>query len=698
VALVTAPGTRLVTLVGPGGVGKTRLAVEVARSSVAAFRDGAVWVELAPLGDAREVPSAIGQALGALVDSREPPGTAVLRFLAGRNLLLVLDNLEQVLSSAGFVASVLEACREVTVLATSREPTALAAERRYPVDPLEVPDSSAALTELDRFGGVAMFLDRVRARDPRFVLDEGSASDVVEICRRMEGLPLALELAAGRSELMGPADLVARLDSVLGLLVGGARDAPARQRTMRATIDWSFQALSGPARRAFARMAMFRGGASVGAAEEVTGAPLDLLESLLAKHLIVRRGHRLHMFEPVREYALEHLAEDPERDDAGERLARWCLAFAREATPHLVRAERLAWLRRLDAELPNAVAALSWCLDRGRPALALDLAGAWGRYWWAASRGVDGLPWIDRALAIAGDAAPLARAVALLERARLSTMRQASYADDLRASLQLFRECDDPGGIATCLASLAQLDAGRGDHERAGTMIEEAAQHARRADDEVTLALVLAFGAITAPSYAETAPRAEAAAAYARRVGDIHHLGIVCSVTGYKAIAEGHYREALQWLDEGMRAVRVLGNAQSEFYLAGNQGLARLFLDETDEAARAFGDALAVCADAAAQDMVDELLLGVAAVAARRGDLDRAGRLTGAATAHRAAVRVHDEEVVATRLIDEILAPARAAFGPEKWDRLAQQAASLSIDEAIELALAGDGRAPPSRP
>jgi len=301
-------------------------------------------------------------------------------------------------------------------------------------------------------------------------------------------------------------------------------------------------------------------------------------------------------------------------------------------------------------------------------------------------------------LAIAGNAAPRARAVALLERARLSTMRQASYADDLLASLQLFRESDDPVGIATCLASLAVLDAGRGDHERARTMIEEAAQHATRAGDEVALAFVLAFGAMTAPTYAEMVRRAEAAAAYARRVGDVHHLGVVCSVTGYKAIAQGHYREALHWLDEGMEAVRVLRNARSVFYFAGNQGLARLFLDETDAAAEAFGDALAVCADAAAQDIVDECLLGLAGVASRRGDLTRAARLAGAATAHRTSIRIREEEVVSRRLIDEILAPARDALGPEKWDRLAQEAASLSVEEAIELALTGDGRIPPSRP
>jgi predicted ATPase/DNA-binding SARP family transcriptional activator len=697
VALVTGPETRLVTLVGPGGVGKTRLALEVADSVGEAFRDGAVWVELAPLGDPYDVPSAIGQALGALVDPREPPGTAVVRFLAARNVLLVLDNLEHLLPSADFVARVLDECRAVTVLATSREPTTLAGERRYPVAPLEVPDASAQLSDLDRLGGVAMFLDRVRARDPGFVLDEGSASHVAEICRRLDGLPLALELAAGRSELLGPAELAARLDGVLGLLVGGARDAPARHRTMRATIDWSFRALGAEERRAFARMALFRSGATVGAAEEVTGAPLEVLESLLAKHLIARRGDRLHMFEPVREFALEHLTEDPERDEAGERLARRCLAYAREATPHLVRAERIAWLRRLDAELPNTVAALSSCLDRGRAALALDLASAWGRYWWAANRGADGVPWIDRALGAARDATPRARAVALLERARLTTMRQAGYADDVRASLQLFRDCDDAAGIATCLALLAPLEAGALDHERARAMIQEAEQHAKRAGDETTLVTVLALGVSTAPTHAERTQRAEAAAAYARRVGDVHHLGIVCSVTGYKAIAEERYREALRWLDEGMQTVRVLGNARSVFYFAGNQGLARLFLDETDEAARAFREALAVCADAAAQDMVDEPLLGLAAVAARQGHPDRAARLAGAATAHRATFRIHEEELVSNRLIDGMLAPARDAFGPEQWDRLAQETASLSMDEAIALALSSDDRAAQSR-
>jgi predicted ATPase/DNA-binding SARP family transcriptional activator len=699
VALVTGPEARLVTLVGPGGVGKTRLALEVADGAVEAFRDGAVWVELAPLGDPDDVPSAMGQALGALVNPRESPGTAVLRYLATRNVLLVLDNFEHLLPSAGFfVAQMLEACRELTFLATSREPTALAAERRYPVAPLEVPDASSALRGLNRFGGVAMFLDRVRARDPGFVLDEASASHVAEICRRLDGLPLALELAAGRSGLLGPAELAARLDGALGLLVGGARDAPARQRTMRATIDWSFQALGAQERRAFARMALFRGGAVVGAAEEVTGAPLELLESLLAKHLIVRRGHRLHMFEPVREYALEHLAEDPERDEARERLARWCLAFASDATPHLVRAERLAWLRRLDAELPNTLAALSWCLDHGRAAPALDLASAWARYWWAANRAADGVQWIDRALSMAHDATPRARAVGLLERARLTTMRHASFAEDLGASLQLFRDCDDPGGIATCLALLASLAAGARDHERARALIEEAEQHAKRAGDETTLAIVHALGVSTASTPAERARRAEAAAAYARRVGDVHHLGIVCSTAGYSAIAEQDYREALRWLDEGMRAVRVLENARSVFYFAGNQGLARLFLDETDEAARAFNEALGVCADAAAQDLVDEPLLGLAAVAARRGQPTRAARLAGAATAHRTAIQIHEEELVMNRLRDGILTPARKAFGPDAWDRLAREAASLSVDQAIELGLGGDDRVASTRP
>jgi predicted ATPase len=259
--------------------------------------------------------SAIGRALGAPVREGEPPAVALQRFLGDRHLLLVLDSFEHLVAGAPLVADLLTACPDLTFLVTSREPTRLAAERLHLVRPLEVPAArgAAAVTELQRYGAVAMFCDRARARDPDFSLDEGTAPHVREICCRLDGLPLALELAAARVALLSPGELAARLDRALSVLTGGASDAPERHRTLR--IDWSYRLLTNAERRAFAHLAVFSAGATVTATESVTAASLDSLDSLVAKQLLVRRDDRLLMLETVREYALEQLAEDPDSED-----------------------------------------------------------------------------------------------------------------------------------------------------------------------------------------------------------------------------------------------------------------------------------------------------------------------------------------------------------------------------------------------
>ena len=223
-------------------------------------------------------------------------------------------------------------------------------------------------------------------------------------CRRLEGLPLALELAAARTGLLSVSELAARLDGALAVLVGGARDGPERQRTLRATIDWSYKLLTSEERSAFAHMAVFAGGATVATAETVTGASLDTLDSLVAKQLLARRDERLLMLETVREYALERLAEDPDRDAVQERLATWCRDFLREATAHLVRADRVPWLAKLDAELPNALAALSSALEQRDAELALQLVDELGDYWWHTHHSEDALRWINAALELGRDA------------------------------------------------------------------------------------------------------------------------------------------------------------------------------------------------------------------------------------------------------------------------------------------------------
>jgi predicted ATPase/class 3 adenylate cyclase len=468
--LVREGGNRLVTLIGPGGVGKTRLAIEASGLLAANFGDGARFVPLAAISEHRDLAPTLARALAVPVRTGEPAHAALLRFLSNRHLLLVLDNFEQLVEGAPLVADLIGACRELTVLVTSREPTRLAGERLYPVRPLQVPDASAstATIELERDGAVAMFCDRARARDPAFALDESNASPVGKICRRLDGLPLALELAAARSGLLSAEELAERLDRALTVLVGGARDAPKRHRTLRATIDWSYDLLTGEERSAFAHMAVFAGGATVAAAEAVTGASLDALDSLVAKQLLARRDERLLMLETVRDYALERLTEDPECDAVQERLATWCLSSLREATAHLVRADRAAWLAKLDAELPNALAALSWALEERRSELALQLVDELGDYWWHTHHTEDALDeahrLINAALELGCDASPRLRAAALLNRGRLTDIRRSDkpYRGDLQASLELYRACNDASGIAACLGHLAfRRDMGR---------------------------------------------------------------------------------------------------------------------------------------------------------------------------------------------------------------------------------------------
>jgi predicted ATPase len=305
---------RLLTLTGAGGSGKTRLALALAEQVLPAFSDGVCFCELAPIDDAAVVLPTVAQALGLQEAGGEPPLERLKAFLFDRELLLCLDNLEQVAEAAAELAELLAAAPALRLLATSRERLHLQAEHEYPVEPLPLPDAAAlpSLEALARVDAVALFLERAQAVKPDFCLTEENADAVAAICRRLDGLPLALELAAARLKLLAPEALLARLEHALELLTGGARDLPARQQTLRATIEWSYQLLSEPEQRLFARLAVFVGGCTLEAAEHVCQADLDTLQSLVDKSLL-RRGEdargqrRFTMLETVREYALERL-------------------------------------------------------------------------------------------------------------------------------------------------------------------------------------------------------------------------------------------------------------------------------------------------------------------------------------------------------------------------------------------------------
>ena len=427
--LLRDPHNHLVTLVGPGGVGKTRLALAIAHAVEALFADGVWWVELAGVSRPDDVAPTIARALPIMRTPGESTDDAIKRYLAHRRLLLVVDNFEHVLGAAALVAELLEAGDGVKVLVTSREPLDLTAERCAYVAPLAVPQSSHELSvsDIERAPATALFLAAARRRGTELTVTPANAALIAETCSRLDGLPLALELAAARTDFLGVEDLAAGLASLMGV-ASGPRDAPTRQRTLSATIDWSYQLLDPSQREAFARFAVFAGGATIDAAHEITAAGLDVLHALVAKNLLARRASadlatRLVMLETVRDYAGRRFAEDPEQATVCRRHFDTYLRVVEHAVPRLSTHAEVEALAAIDTEVDNIRAALRWALEK-YPAGALRLAGQLGEYWWIRSNG-DGLEWLDAVLEAAGeDAPPRDRALAHLMRAKQLVLRK----------------------------------------------------------------------------------------------------------------------------------------------------------------------------------------------------------------------------------------------------------------------------------
>ena len=389
---------RLLTLTGPGGVGKTRLALDAARAIEADFADGARFVSLAAVERSRDVAPAIVTALGIIPLAGESAERAVERFLSAKHLLLVVDNCEHLPDAAPFLGRLPAGAPGVTVLATSREPLAVYAEQLHPVSPLALPPRGPP-ADADALAGVdavALFCERARAHDPGFEISDGTAAAVAEICRRVDGLPLAIELAAARCGLLSPGE-IARPPGRRPRRSGAApRDAPARQQTLRATIDWSHALLDEDEKACFARFAVFAGGATIEAAETITGAAIDTLDRLVAKNLLVRRRQadgstRLGMLETIREYAGEQFATVADRESVRERHYRLFLAVAKRHGNDraIFGPDRNEHLQRLDRELENLHAAFAWAIDAGAP--AVELSADLGEYWTVRNRFADAI-------------------------------------------------------------------------------------------------------------------------------------------------------------------------------------------------------------------------------------------------------------------------------------------------------------------
>jgi non-specific serine/threonine protein kinase len=537
-ALLLDEAVPLLTLTGPGGVGKTRLALALAHALRDSFADGAAFVDLSPLRDPALVLPTVALALGVRETGDLQVADQLRVVLRPRQLLLVLDNCEQVLGAAPAIAELLDACPTLQVLATSRAPLRIGAEHVLAVPPLALPAAEEAAGRLPEVASVALFLQRARATTGRFAPGEADLRTIAEICRRLDGLPLAIELAAARSGLLAPAALLARLDDRLAALGEGPRDAPARQRTMRDAIAWSFDLLSPAEQILFRRLGVFVGGFALAAATAVVpaaGAPgLDVergIEALLERGLLRsvdgpvpgETDPRLAMLETVREFATEQLTASGEEPALRDAHARWCLALAERAEHNWWRPDERAWVARLEAEYPNLQAALDWTEEQGASEVGLRLAAALGWYWATRVRGGEGRARLERLLARPEpEAAPVrtralvgAGAVAAMQGdldqadawlaegealARASGDRRGegmsrfwqgvaiffrgdlAAAENLHAAAEaIFRELGDRSWTALSLLNVAEAAFDRGEAARAAALCEEGLALARAA-------------------------------------------------------------------------------------------------------------------------------------------------------------------------------------------------------------------------
>lgn len=665
----------LVTLTGPGGIGKTRLGVQVAANLIDRYEDGVFLVELASISNPTLVASTIAHTLSVAVTAGRPVVDTLVERLRDRRLLLVLDNFEQVLAAAMVVDDLLRRCPTVSILVTSRAPLQLRGEHEFPVPPLKVPDAGRSVvpTALSQYEAVALFVERAGAIKPDFTITNANAPAVAEICARLDGLPLAIELAAARIRLLPPEALLARLGHSLDLLTGGRRDLPPRQQTLRSAIAWSYDLLHAPEQRLFRRLGAFVGGFTLEAAEVVCETDgdlgLDVLDGIgsLVDSSLVRTSDtpdgepRFTMLETVREYAVEGLAASGDASATRGRHRDYYQALAERVASELRGPRDAQLFDQLELEHGNLRSALDWCeAETGGIDAAAPIVEGLAWFWVLRNHMIEATDRVQRLIA-AESGSVATRAMLYCVAGYLAYFRGA-HEEALRwlePSLGLWRQLDDRRGLATALTYLAQAAWAVGDRARAGPLLEESVDLVRRAGAGTPHNAVLA-------THAE--PPFQSLARFVEEQGDLDR--------------------ATQLLDETLTFSRERGASHGVANVLRTMAMHACRGGDVERATALLDESLRLFHGLADAPCTWNQLVLVAHVATMAGHHARAALLLGAAD-----VQQHTSgmvPLVVTRAVhQDTITAARAGLGNEAFEAAWAEGRAMTLDQAVAYALEG---------